>query len=150
MAEGGKPLSFQDIMNEQMEEERTSLQRLEAAQSQPGKVKSKRNKKKVHCVDDDDSVLRGPFEDSFDAALAQNAATSRQSVRLSVKPKEVNDLAKQVISESAEANHYVSLELVKAKMCQMMGVRSLKEVGFRNPDLEVPELKELQRLHSKV
>ena len=67
-----------------------------------------------------------------------------------MSPAEVNILAKQIIGQISDEGQHVSLELVKAKMCENIRVQSLKDMGYKNPDVQIPELKELQRLHSKV
>lgn len=94
-----------------------------------------------------------PFEDSFNTTQSLKSLASHRLSRSTYMyrtPHEVNELAKQIIIKCAEDEHYVSLEVVKAKICEVIGVRDLKELGYRNPDTDIPELKDLQRLHSKV
>ena len=154
MAEGGSLKavpSFEEIMRQQLEEEtaaRTDHYEVSRSSSSKTKRKSKQNKAKI-IKERDTLVRRGPLEESFHAAQNGHIKTTA-TTRKKMSPKDVNDLAKQMIEEIADEGRYVSLELVKAKMCKAIGLQNLKLMGYRNPDIDIPELKELQRLHSKV
>lgn len=92
----------------------------------------------------------GPLENSIIHA-------QREMVSISTKAKptrnvsfhEVNRVAEDIITSLSEEGHFVSLEVVKARLCKEFGKASLTAMGFKR-DKDIPALNELIQMQAKV
>ena len=91
----------------------------------------------------------GPFEDSFTKAQEIQASSNRKEPRRNVTLGEVDKTAQNIINSLSEEGSYVSLEVVKAKLCMEFGKSSIKALGFGR-DVDIPALQELIKLQAKV
>lgn len=153
--------SLKEIMQQQEQDERLANdgdhgvsigyeRLLFEVQATPSPVK----KKTVHSTPElKDACVRkigpGPFEKSFEHA---------QQLLSTVKPKpatkhlslvEVNTAVENIITSLSEDGKFVSLELVKAKLCKHFGKESISALGFRR-DKDIPALNDLIQLQNKV
>ncbi|XP_078347983.1 uncharacterized protein LOC144633073 isoform X2 [Oculina patagonica] len=92
----------------------------------------------------------GPLENSINFAYRQmvSVTPNAKSTR-NISFQEVNRAAEEIITSMAEEGRFVSLEVVKAKLCKEFGKLSLSALGFRR-DKDIPALNDLIQLQAKV
>lgn len=89
-----------------------------------------------------------PFGKSIDHAL-QIMSTSTPKTRENCSLQDVNRAAEDIITSLSENGKFVSLEVVKARLCQQFGKTNFSAFGFRR-DHAVPALHDLIQLQAKV
>ena len=90
----------------------------------------------------------GPFEKSIDHAQ-HIMSTGKAKTRRTCSLQEVNKVAEDIISSLSEEGQFVSLEVVKAKICKEFGKLSFHEFNFKR-DNAIPALHDLIQLQAKV
>lgn len=92
----------------------------------------------------------GPLEWSVDRAFKEtNSVTPKAKSARNISFQEVNRVAEEIITSLAEEGRFVSLEMVKAKLCKEFGKSSLSAMGFKR-DKDIPALNELIQMQAKV
>lgn len=90
----------------------------------------------------------GPLENSvIHAQMVSNSPKAKPARNVSFN--EVNRAAEDIIASLSEEGHFVSLEVVKARLCKEFGKSSLTAMGFKR-DKDVPALNELIQMQAKV
>ena len=158
------PLSLREIMEQQAEEEKLAgaglstpsvgydrlLQQMDTPTAAKGNAL-------FSSPDPKDARIRevgtpGPLEKSIVHAqrelVSSSSSAKVKSVR-NVSFDEVNRAAKDIITSMSEEGHFVSLEVVKAKLCKEFGKSSLTAMGFKR-DKDIPALNELNQMQAKV
>lgn len=94
--------------------------------------------------------MPGPLEKSIDHACKEmDSVTPKARSARNISFQEVNRVAEEIITSLAEEGRFVSLEMVKAKLCREFGKSSLSAVGFKR-DKDIPALNELIQMQAKV
>ncbi len=92
----------------------------------------------------------GPLENSINFAYREMVSvTPNAKPSRNISFQEVNRAAEEIITSMAEEGRFVSLEVVKAKLCKEFGKLSLSALGFRR-DKDIPALNDLIQLQAKV
>lgn len=92
----------------------------------------------------------GPLEKSIDNAYREMVSvTPNAKSRRNISLQEVNRAAEEIIASLSEEGRFVSLEMVKAKLCKEFGKSSLSAMGFRR-DKDIPALNDLIQMQAKV
>lgn len=90
----------------------------------------------------------GPLENSvIRAQMISNSPKAKPARNVSFN--EVNRAAEDIIASLSEEGHFVSLEVVKARLCKEFGKSSLTAMGFKR-DKDIPALNELIQMQAKV
>ena len=153
--------SFLDIMEQQAQEERLASEGLPCSpfgsgrslkemQGTPSTVK----RSQVHSTPElRDFRAReigtpGPFEKSIDHAQQMMSAVKTKPTR-NASILEVNRAVENIVTSLAEDGQYVSLEVVKAKLCKEFGKSNFNAFGFKR-DRDIPALHDLIQLQNRV
>lgn len=92
----------------------------------------------------------GPLEKSINHAHREMASvTPKTKSARNISFQEVNRAAEEIITSLSEEGCFVSLEVVKAKLCREFGKPSLSAMGFKR-DKDIPALNDLIQLQAKV
>lgn len=156
------PSSLREIMEQQAEEEelagaglstpRVGYHRLLQQMDTPTAVKENAL---FSPPDLKDARIRevgtpGPLEKSIIHAqheMVSNSPKAKSARNVSLH--EVNSAAEDIITSMSEEGRFVSLELVKTRLCKEFGKSSLTAVGFKR-DKDIPALNELIQMQAKV
>lgn len=155
----GMPSSFYEIMEQQAEEEKLAVglstpplgyERLLQQMEMP--TAEKRNTP-FSPPDLKGARIRevgtpGPLENSvIQAQMVSNSPKAKPARNVSFN--EVNRAAEDIITSLSEEGNFVSLEVVKARLCKEFGKSSLTAMGFKR-DKDIPALNELIQMQAKV
>lgn len=92
----------------------------------------------------------GPLENSIiDAQREMVSISTKAKPTRNVSLHEVNRVAEDIITSLSEERRFVSLEIVKARLCKEFGKASLTAMGFKR-DKDIPALNELIQMQAKV